>query len=106
MPARAIAASLLALLSAAAYGQGLLDNATIAKLVREGIAEQRIVSMVNQQLLDERCTLDIDARVLPARRTPAFATWTAQFRGLPLPTVAGTRAERPPPTEDRMAARP
>jgi hypothetical protein len=48
MPARKIAA-LLALASFAAYGQALLDDATIGKLVKAGVGEQTIVAMINQQ---------------------------------------------------------
>lgn len=47
MPIRRIAA--LAVLSFAAYGQALLDNTTIGKLVKAGIAEQTIVAMIDQQ---------------------------------------------------------
>jgi hypothetical protein len=48
MPARRMAAS-LALVSFAAFGQALLDDATIGKLVKAGIGEQTIVAMINQQ---------------------------------------------------------
>lgn len=48
MPARRMAAS-LALLSFAAFGQALLDDATIGKLVKAGVGEQTIVAMINQQ---------------------------------------------------------
>lgn len=48
MPARRIAA-LLALSSFAAYGQALLDDTTIGKLVKAGVAEQTIVAMINHQ---------------------------------------------------------
>lgn len=48
MSARHIAAS-LALASFAAYGQALLDDATIGKLVKAGIGEQTVVAMINQQ---------------------------------------------------------
>jgi hypothetical protein len=48
MPARRIAASLI-LVSFAAYGQALLDDATIGKLVKAGVGEQTIVAMINQQ---------------------------------------------------------
>jgi len=47
MPARRIA--LLVLASLAAYGQALLDDATIGKLVKAGVGEQTIVAMINQQ---------------------------------------------------------
>lgn len=48
MPARRIAVSLL-LTSLAAYGQALLDDATIGKLVKAGVGEQTIVEMINRQ---------------------------------------------------------
>jgi len=48
MPARRIAVS-LALASFVAYGQALLDDATIGKLVKAGVAEQTIVAMIDQQ---------------------------------------------------------
>ena len=48
MPVRRIAAS-LALASFAAYGQALLDDATIGKLVKAGIGEQTIVTMIDKQ---------------------------------------------------------
>jgi hypothetical protein len=47
MPARKIAA-LPAVASFAAYGQALLDDTTIGKLVRAGVGEQTIVAMINQ----------------------------------------------------------
>lgn len=48
MPARRIAIS-LALASCAAYGQALLDDATIERLVKAGVGEQAVVAMVSQQ---------------------------------------------------------
>ena len=48
MPAYRLAASLF-LVSLAAYGQALLDDATILKLVKAGIGEEPIVAMVNAQ---------------------------------------------------------
>jgi len=48
MPAPRIAAW-LALASSLAYGQALLDDATIGKLVKAGVAERTIVAMINQQ---------------------------------------------------------
>lgn len=48
MPMRQIAAS-LALASFAAYGQTLLDDATIEKLVKADIGEQTILAMINNQ---------------------------------------------------------
>jgi len=48
MHARRIAVS-LALASFAAYGQALLDDATIEKLVKAGVGDQAVVALVNQQ---------------------------------------------------------
>jgi hypothetical protein len=48
MHLRHFAAS-LALLALSAYGQGLLDDATIGKLVKAGVGEETIVAMINQQ---------------------------------------------------------
>ena len=48
MPARKIAASLM-LASFATYGQTLLDDAAIGKLVKAGVGDQTIVAMINQQ---------------------------------------------------------
>jgi hypothetical protein len=48
MPVRQLAA-LLILACFAAYGQAPLDNATIGKLVKDGVAESTIVAMIDQQ---------------------------------------------------------
>jgi len=48
MHARRIAVS-LALASFAGYGQALLDDATIEKLVKAGVGDQAVVALVNQQ---------------------------------------------------------
>ena len=48
MPERQLAA-LLILICFAAYGQAPLDNATIGKLVKDGVAESTIVAMIDQQ---------------------------------------------------------
>jgi hypothetical protein len=48
MPVRQLAA-LLILICFAAYGQAPLDNATIGKLVKDGVAESTIVAMIDQQ---------------------------------------------------------
>ncbi len=47
MPARKIAA-LPAVASFAAYGQALLDDATIGKLVKVGVGVETIVAIINQ----------------------------------------------------------
>src|ERR1039457_5993198 len=47
MPARKIAA-LPAVASFAAYGQALLDDTPLGKLVRAGVGEQTIVAMIHQ----------------------------------------------------------
>jgi hypothetical protein len=48
MPLRRIAVSLV-IVSFAAYGQALLDNAAVRKLVKSGAGEQTIVAAINQQ---------------------------------------------------------
>jgi len=58
MPALRIAALLMAWVSFAADGQALLDNATIGKLVKAGVAEHTIVAIVNQQ--PGNCALSSD----------------------------------------------
>lgn len=48
VPVRQLAASLI-LASFAAYGQALLDDATIEKLVKDGVGEQTIVALIDKQ---------------------------------------------------------